>query len=167
MHWDKVTRGQRGTSFEQHLLDLQSLPAGSKLRLNQAGDLPTDPAMLWQLTAAVRHLQAWTYTHHDLPVSTTRQMKRDGLTVNHSCETVQQAKEVVAAGGLATMVTTPDAPKGWRDGDVVFRQCPATVEGSSVTCERCMLCHERPQHHVITFPAHGAARKQAASKVEV
>ena len=41
-HWEKVKTGERGECFEVHCHQIDALPAGSMLRLSQAGDLPTN-----------------------------------------------------------------------------------------------------------------------------
>ena len=40
MHWDAVSAGSRGTAYPKFLESLRQLPDGTKLRHNQAGDLP-------------------------------------------------------------------------------------------------------------------------------
>ena len=73
LHWNAVSNGLRSSEWRKHLNDLASLPYGSPLRLNQAGDLVASAsgrlsrAFLNGLQAVIkeRRLQAWTYTHHD------------------------------------------------------------------------------------------------------
>jgi hypothetical protein len=40
LHWDAVTRGDRGVPFADFLDHIRNLPAGQLWRHNQAGDLP-------------------------------------------------------------------------------------------------------------------------------
>ena len=40
MHWQKVSKGERGLSFDDALDSIKALPSGSLVRHNQAGDLP-------------------------------------------------------------------------------------------------------------------------------
>ena len=42
LHWLKVTEGKRGDDWPTFLGKIRDLPAGSKWRHNQAGDLPGD-----------------------------------------------------------------------------------------------------------------------------
>ena len=91
LHWAAVSNGSRSSEWRKHLNDLESLPFGSPLRLNQAGDLVASAsgrlsrAFLNGLLAVVksRRLQAWTYTHHDHTVGDNgkllRRANREGL----------------------------------------------------------------------------------------
>lgn len=73
LHWAAVSNGSRSKQWQEHLADLESLPFGSPLRLNQAGDLVASVsgrlsrAFIDGLLSVVksRRLQAWSYTHHD------------------------------------------------------------------------------------------------------
>ena len=117
LHWDKVSNGERGKGWRDHLNDLLTLPFCSPLRLNQAGDLPHSNGRLsrrylLQLITAVRlrKLQAWTYTHHDPTkgenAALLRRAFRSGLTVNISTESAEAADRAIAA----SLPTGADVP---------------------------------------------------------
>mgnify|MGYP005996734291 CR=1 FL=1 len=169
-HWDKVSRGERGKPWREHLADLAALPAGSQLRLNQAGDLPATDGKLSRLyaralAAAVRHLKAWTYSHHKLTPSNLqilRFLNRQGLTVNCSTESESAADAAVAAGLPAVLtVDSAETRAQWSTaaGNRVI-VCPAQ-QRDGVTCSDCMLCHKRGRRVVVAFLAHGNGKRKA------
>jgi hypothetical protein len=175
-HWDKVSRGERGKPWREHLADLAVLPAGSKLRLNQAGDLPATDGKLSRLyaralVAAVKHLKAWTYSHHKLTPSNLqilRFLNRQGLTVNASTETESAADAAVAAGLPAVLtVDSAEARVQWNTaaGNRVI-VCPAQ-QRDGVTCSDCMLCHSsgRGRRVIVAFLAHGTGRRRAQAAI--
>lgn len=168
-HWDKVSRGERGKPWREHLADLAALPAGSKLRLNQAGDLPATAGRISRryaraLALAVKHLKAWTYSHHQLTPSNLqilRYFNRQGLTVNCSTETESAADAAVAAGLPAVLtVDSAETRAQWNTaaGHRVI-VCPA--QRRETTCADCMLCHKRGRRVIVAFLAHGTGRKKA------
>lgn len=169
-HWDKVSRGERGKPWREHLADLAALPAGSKLRLNQAGDLPATDGKISRLyaralAAAVRHLKAWTYSHHKLTPSNLqilRFLNGQGLTVNCSTESESAADAAVAAGLPAVLtVDSEESRAQWSTaaGNRVI-VCPAQ-QRDGVTCSDCMLCHKRGRRVVVAFLAHGTGKRKA------
>lgn len=169
-HWDKVSRGERGKPWRDHLADLAALPAGSQLRLNQAGDLPATDGKISRLyaralAAAVRHLKAWTYSHHKLTPSNLqilRFLNRQGLTVNCSTESESAADAAVAAGLPAVLtVDSAESRAQWNTaaGNRVI-VCPAQ-QRDGVTCSDCMLCHKRGRRVVVAFLAHGTGKRKA------
>jgi len=169
-HWDKVSRGERGKPWREHLADLAALPAGSQLRLNQAGDLPATDGKISRLyaralAAAVKHLKAWTYSHHKLTPSNLqilRFLNGQGLTVNCSTESESAADAAVAAGLPAVLtVDSAETRAQWSTaaGNRVI-VCPAQ-QRDGVTCSDCMLCHKRGRRVVVAFLAHGTGKRKA------
>ena len=110
LHWAAVSNGSRSKQWREHLDDLASLPFGSPLRLNQAGDLVASAsgrlsrAFIDGLLSVVksRRLQAWTYTHHDHTMGENgkllRRANREGLRINVSTETEESADRAIASG---------------------------------------------------------------------
>lgn len=173
MHWDKVTSGERGVEWNQFLLALRRLPDGVRFRHNVAGDLWTTPARkqisirkLRQLNEATDHLDArWTYSHHPRTETNLRAIKYSnalGFTVNVSTENRDDAAMLATKGLPVTCVVPEDANPNGEHLGVRFVQCPATRDGSDVTCETCGGCNGKPlcslaeRDFVITFPAHGS-----------
>ena len=173
MHWDKVSDGTRGVEWHRVLFALRRLPDGAYFRHNVAGDLWQTPAKrqisvskLRQLREATDHLGArWTYTHHKRSAANLRAVKYSnamGFTVNLSTENRDDAAMLATKGHPVTCVVPEDAKANGRHLGVRFVQCPATREGSTVTCETCGGCNGKPlcskadRDFVITFPAHGS-----------
>ena len=169
-HWDRVSRGERGKPWREHLADLAALPAGSKLRIHQAGDLPHTAGRISRryvraLALAVKHLKAWSYSHHKLTPSNLqllRYLNRQGLTVNCSTETESAADAAVAAGLPAVLtVDSAETRAQWNTaaGHRVI-VCPAQRR-DGVTCADCMLCQKRGRRVVVAFIAHGVSKRKA------
>jgi ferredoxin len=171
MHWDKVTRGERGGSLEVLCSAIAALPDNQLWRHNQAGDLSgegdaLDHGALRQLVAANRGKRGYTYTHKPLRSKRDRdaiaRANRDGLTINLSGNTLEHADELVALGiAPVTVVLPSDAPKRTRTphgNDVVT--CPATYM-DEMTCEKCGACAVASRRSIIGFPAHGSGAKRA------
>jgi hypothetical protein len=172
LHWDAVTRGDRGTPWSDFLAAVAALPAGQIWRHNQAGDLyrpgtVTGRKALAQLVEANRGRRGFTYSHHKRTPATVQAFKAataNGFTVNASCETVAGADAAIANGLRAVFVvpsaetrTAWDTPGGNR---AVL--CPAQRR-DGVTCATCQLCQSRPSNVAIAFQAHGTGRRRIES----
>jgi hypothetical protein len=180
MHWDAVTAGKRGDGPVDFINRVAALPKGSKFRHNVAGDLwpgvrPNliDGVRLNMLAEASQHLTAWTYTHHERNLenlATIRAALRRGFTVNLSTESKKDAAAFRKRGYPVTCVVPKDSPKSFRYKNVMFKQCPATLDGSTVTCATCggengkPLCSLASRNFVITFPVHGSRFSAAAAQ---
>ena len=173
LHWGAVSNGSRSKQWREHLADLESLPFGSPLRLNQAGDLVASASgrlsrvFIDGLLSVVksRKLQAWTYTHHDYTVGDNgkllRRANREGLRVNVSTETEESADRAIASGLPAVLaVSSEENRKAWRTPDRnLVMVCPAQLRDTD--CSRCMLCHKRGSKVIIAFLAHGSRKSRA------
>jgi len=175
LHWLKVTSGERGTNFATFLESLRRLPDGSAFRHNQGGDLvhnagKISETFIRKMTAAVRHLRAYTYTHHSLflgsNLSLLKYANRNGFTINVSCESERQVDDTIAAGlPVVVVVDSEESRTTWHTtgGNVVI-VCPAQrIEDK--TCADCMLCHKRGRKVAIGFLAHGNAKKKVNAKL--
>lgn len=173
MHWAQVSNGFRSKRWREHLDDLESLPFGSPLRLNQAGDLVVgrtgrlSRAFINGLLSVVksRRLQAWTYTHHDYTLGENgkllRRANREGLRINVSTETEESADLAIASGLPAVLaVSSEESRTVWRTPDRnLVKVCPAQLRDTD--CNRCMLCHKRGSKVIIAFLAHGSRKSRA------
>ena len=173
LHWAKVSNGSRSNGWRDHLADLESLPFGSPLRLNQAGDLVASVsgrlsrAFIDGLLSVVksRKLQAWTYTHHDHTVGDNgkllRRANREGLRINVSTETEESADRAIASGLPAVLaVSSEETRTVWRTpARNLVKVCPAQLRDTD--CSRCMLCHKRGSKVIIAFLAHGSRKSRA------
>lgn len=171
LHWRKVTSGERGESFRKFLETLRNLPSGRAFRHNQAGDLPHNQGKISRtfirsMVESVKHLRAFTYTHHDIRkgenLQLLRHANRNGFTINASCESEAQVDDAIMAGLPAVMVAKSDETRTtWHtNGGNVVIVCPAQ-RSDSKTCADCMLCHKRGKKVAIAFLAHGTSKKKA------
>tara|TARA_R100000805_G_scaffold849_2_gene1584 strand:- start:10642 stop:11313 length:672 start_codon:yes stop_codon:yes gene_type:complete len=173
LHWLKVTKGERGDDWPTFLGKIKDLPAGSKWRHNQAGDLPGDTKDLdstkcVELAKANEGKRGFTYTHYDVldnfqNAITVNMMNHLGFTVNVSANNLEHADQLcdLDIAPVATVLpieqtTNTVTPKGRK---VVV--CPATYK-EDVSCASCMLCEKWDRNVVVGFPAHGTSKKKAS-----
>jgi len=178
IHWSIVTKGERGTPWEDFVFTVSQLPAGTFWRHNQAGDLPgtgnsIDTKALGQLVRANGGKRGFTYTHKPLVGdgnqetanrAAVRFSNGHGFTVNLSANTLCHADILSDLDAGPVVVVLPSGfgsrgktPKG---RDVVL--CPAQkVDG--MTCNKCRLCAKADRSVIIGFRAHGAASKAVQS----
>ena len=173
LHWNKVTKGERGDDWSTFIDKIKDLPAGSKWRHNQAGDLPGDMEKLddekcIELAKANKGKRGFTYTHYDVlnnfqNAITVNIMNHLGFTVNVSANNLEHADKLcdLDIAPVATVLpieqtTNTVTPKGRK---VVV--CPATYK-DDVSCASCMLCEKWDRNVVVGFPAHGTSKKKAS-----
>jgi len=171
LHWQAITRGDRGVPFADFLQSIRNLPKGQIWRHNQAGDLPHSAGRISRrfirgIVAANRGRRGFTYTHHDLSkgenASLIRYANRNGFRVNVSTETENAADHAIAAGLPAVLaVPSTETRKAWRTpaGNAVL-VCPAQ-RSDTKTCADCQLCEKRGSRVVIAFIAHGTGKRKA------
>ena len=174
LHWDKVTEGERGDDWSTFIDKIKDMPAGSKWRHNQAGDLPGDTKNLdstkcVELAKANEGKRGFTYTHYDVldnfqNAITVNMMNHLGFTVNVSANNLEHADQLcdLDIAPVATVLpieqtTNTVTPKGRK---VVV--CPATYK-DDVSCASFMLCEKWDRNVVVGFPAHGTSKKKAAA----
>jgi hypothetical protein len=174
LHWDKVTRKERGDDWSTFISKIKDMPAGSKWRHNQAGDLPGDMEKLddekcIELAKANKGKRGFTYTHYDVldnfqNAITVNIMNHLGFTVNVSANNLEHADKLcdMDIAPVATVLpidqtTNTVTPKGRK---VVV--CPATFK-DDVSCSSCMLCEKRDRNIIVGFPAHGTSKKKASA----
>ena len=174
LHWLKVTKGERGDDWTTFINKIFDLPAGSKWRHNQAGDLPGDTQNLddvkcVELAKANEGKRGFTYTHYDVldnfqNAITVNIMNNLGFTVNVSANNLDHADKLcdLDIAPVATVLpieqtTNTVTPKGRK---VVV--CPATYK-DDVSCADCMLCEKRDRKVIVGFPAHGTGKKKASA----
>jgi hypothetical protein len=174
LHWDKVTRKERGDDWSTFIDKIKDLPTGSKWRHNQAGDLPGDMEKLddekcIELAKANKGKRGFTYTHYDVldnfqNAITVNIMNHLGFTVNVSANNLEHADKLcdLDIAPVATVLpidqtTNTVTPKGRK---VVV--CPATYK-DDVSCASCMLCEKWDRNVVVGFPAHGTSKKKASA----
>ena len=171
LHWDAVTRGERGLPMAEFFREVSLLPEGQIWRMNVSGDLAHTAGRISRrflrgLTAANRGRRGFTYTHHDLSkgenLALIRQANRQGFRVNVSTESEAAADRAIAAGLPAVLaVPSTESRNTWRTaaGNAVL-VCPAQ-RSDTKTCASCHLCHSRGRRVIIAFRAHGTGKRKA------
>ena len=168
LHWQKVSKRERGTDWQTFCNSIKKLPKGQLWRHNVSGDLPhvlgyINETLVNELVKANRGRNGYTYTHHKRSKDNTRiliEANKKGFTVNASCESLEQADAAMSQGLPAVVVvdSSKPCPKTTPDGRRVM-QCPATKDGSTVQCATCGLCSVSSRRCVVAFPAHGNSKK--------
>jgi len=171
LHWDAVTRGDRGVPFAEFLDQVRNLPAGQLWRHGVAGDLVHTAGKISRryvraLVAANKGRRGFTYTHHDPTkgenAALIRYANRNDFRVNVSTETEAAADRAIAAGMPAVLaVPSTETRTSWRTpaGNAVL-VCPAQ-RSDTKTCSTCQLCENRGSRVVIAFIAHGTGKRKA------
>ncbi len=170
LHWNAVTRGERGTSWEEFLDKIRSLRRHEFWRHNQAGDLPglgdkVDVTKLRQLVEANRGKRGFAYTHKPLKTAKERTSVKEanakGFTINVSTDNLTQADKAVKASIAPVVTILPSDVQGKTvrtpAGNRVL-VCPEYTKGW--TCAQCQLCAVANRSYIIGFPAHGISKKK-------
>lgn len=172
LHWNAVTRGERGTDWATFCDDIAALPDDQLWRHNQAGDLPRvpgsdaiDTVALEQLVDANHGKRGFTYTHHALTDDNLRAIELanvGGFTVNLSADDLDEADQMLETG-LPVVVLLPadQTTNCLTPGGAKVIVCPATIR-DDVSCSTCQMCARADRQIVIGFPAHGTSAKKAS-----
>lgn len=196
IHWQKVTDGERGMTYDDFCNYIKGLPDGQLWRHNQCGDLvpklktisgvhkvidedsrdAIDKSMLGQLVNANRGKRGFTYTHYDvLSPGYTGDWNRDainkanqgGFTINLSADSIIEADRKMDLGIAPVTTLLPE------DADRTI----VTPKGRKIiicpvaaekldSCAVCGLCAKQRQA-IIGFPAHGAKKKQLSRFLQI
>ena len=149
IHWDKVSKGERGDLFLGFLNKLRALPPRKRVRGQQAGDMPGDGVrlneqhcVLYVRAATTRRKEFFTYCHYPVEAGPDvteedaahnrrvllrlNAMPRAG--VNVSCETKPQVDRVLAMGLPAVIVLPSKTNKpGATEAGTRIVECPAAI----------------------------------------
>ena len=169
VHWQKVTEGKRGDTWENFTKAIRGLSKGELWRHNQSGDLQGDNTVidakaLTDIVEANKGKRGFTYTHKpmtDENLKLVRYANNNGFTINLSADNLKQADDYVKIGGVPVVVVMPaDAEKvSYTPAGNKVVVCPAVSAKREVTCKTCQLCQRADRDFVIGFPAHGTAKK--------
>lgn len=169
MHWDMVSRGERGTDWETHCDQIAELPDEQLWRANQAGDLPRkgtkiDRPKVRRLVAANHGKRGFTYSHHAISadnLATLYEAAIGGFVVNLSANNLAHADECADTGlPVAVLLPTEQRTNTRTPAGRPVIICPAiTHEG--VQCITCGLCAKGDRNVIIGFPAHSGGAKKA------
>jgi hypothetical protein len=176
MHWQKVSKGERGGLLSALVRQIESFPAGQVWRHNQAGDLPglsdyIDARALHKLTMANKGRRGFTYTHKPVEGSSNlatsnraavRHANANGFTINLSANSLSHADRLadLNAGPVVAVVpeNAPDTMQTPAGRKAIV--CPAQ-QRDDITCATCQLCSRANRSVIIAFRAHGASKRKA------
>lgn len=183
IHWNGVTDGSRGYSFDEFLKRVRRIPRGQIWRYGQAGDLPgegeiIDKAQLLELAKANAGRPVIAFTHKRPTNENLEAIKAAaalGFQINLSADDLSEA-DLLAETGLPVVTVLPaifgrKTVRGqWAETLSDYRSrvrkltlktpknlrvavCPATY--SDTRCSDCRVCSHTRKGVVIGFPAHG------------
>ena len=180
LHWDKVTSGERGDTYDGFIKTVKTIRRDTLWRHNVAGDLKpsgTDAIDTEALEAladanAEAGARGFTYTHYPVglgdPTSISNMVAIEranvkGFTVNISTNSITEALEAhrVSTAPVVTLVTEDDwegRPSIVREGTKIVR-CPAETR-DDVSCDTCRLCSHAVRTTIVGFTAHGKQKKK-------
>jgi hypothetical protein len=147
------------------------VPWKGLVRHHVAGDVLINDEIDWNyvksMNTAHEHrpdVTGFTYTHGWRRMCPSDFYARN-LTVNASCDTVQDVLTARAAG-WPTVMTVPDdeTRKRWNEDGVDFLVCPQQTD-PRITCALCKLCTKKDRKWTIVFKAHGTAKVKLSRKL--
>ena len=166
MHWQKVSRGERGDAWPVFVARVAAVKPGALWRHNA---LTIDGPALMQLVAANAGKRGFTYTHYNPAVGRNAariaEANQAGFTINLSANDLRHA-DLLAGLGIGPVVTVLPADAARPGLKITTAQgrkvtvCPATYR-DDVTCKSCGLCAIATRETIIGFPAHGVKAKRA------
>lgn len=175
IHWDKVTRGEKGYEWPAFIQRVRNLKSNQIWRHNQAGDLEgsanvIDVTKLLELVSANTGRRGFTYTHYpmlEINMMAVRMANERGFTVNLSADSPAEADRLadLGIGPVTTLLPRGDTPRTTPSGRKIT-VCPAqSVE--YMTCAVCQLCQNPKREAVVGFIVHGARFKAAQRVIEI
>lgn len=169
LHWNKVTKGERGDTLEALCSTIAALKPGTLWRHNVAGDLLgtdgyIDGPALWKLANANSGKRGFTYTHYSPDkgdnLSYIEGANRIGFTVNISTNSVEEAKAMLRRTSAPVVTIVPGDFWGENKSVDGVVRCPAEYR-DEVTCASCQLCQRSNRTTIVGFTVHGTQAKQA------
>jgi len=173
LNWDKVTNKERGGTFKELLKNISSLKPGTIWRACVAGDIPANNkgaisrTYINGIIKANQGKRGYSYTHHKLDIGHNiqylKKANNQGFTINVSCETEDQADNVIKNNLPAVLVVkSTERRNAWttKNGNKVL---VCLAQTSDKTCIDCKLCQQRPSPNnklIIAFKSHGNQAKK-------
>lgn len=165
MHW--AQQETKGVEFSTVLYAIKRQPINAIWRLFEAGDFEGDgelinPQQVADLLQANQDKRGFGYTHYPvLPnLALLEQMNNNGLTVNVSANTWEEAVFSYKLGLPVTVVVPEKQPKDSTIDGVRVVVCPAQTSKTGTTCLQCQLCYRAKRDFIIGFRAHGTKKRK-------
>ena len=171
LHWNAVSKGDRGHDLDHFCHEIKRLPKGQLWRYGQAGDLPgdtcqVDAGALQKIVDANRERNGFAYTHYStLEPENARAIasaNAQGFVINLSANSLEHADELARMRvGPVVVLLPPDQtePTTTPEGRHVS-VCPASIR-DDVSCATCGICAVVQRRTIIGFPAHGSGAAKA------
>ena len=140
-------------NYGNNLHPLAMLGAGQDIRIGSYGDPAAVPAMVWH--GLLRWAKSHTGYTHQANIKTSSYFYIKNILMT-SCETLEQARKAWGEG-LRTFRTILNISE-LSDNE---KLCPATLEGSKTTCEKCNKCNGDNNFKSIAIVVHGNGAKYA------
>ena len=183
MHWDKVTKQERGADFKTFAKQLEKALADNEpFRHNQAGDLlgyahdpgnSIDSEALELLTKVNQGKRGFTYTHKDIfeteytdkktasnNLKAITKANQDGFTINLSADSISKADQYFKTGNpVAVTVSENYEEKTVSPNGNKIVVCPVQT-GKAENCARCLLCQRGKRKVIVAFRVHGKGKNK-------
>jgi hypothetical protein len=163
LHWAK----DDGASFADLIDWVSRLPKRAMWRFGVVGDFPGDGIKLCResvmaIARANKRRPLLAYSHYPINAAnleTLRAARDAGMTINASCDSLNDIKTARAAGIPAVTYTSAhDTRKAWTDAGMRFVTCPNQSTKAAPQCKDCQLCANGNRDYVIVFRAHATKR---------
>ena len=121
------------------------------------------PGATGKVGAANKGRRGFTYTHHrptKSNVDAVREANDNGLTVNWSAETLEQADEYanLHSGPVVCVLPADHLTPVRTPAGRLVTVCPAVT--GNTDCLNCGICQQRDRQAIVGFPAHGSGAKR-------
>jgi hypothetical protein len=175
LHWNKISEGKRGFSFEEAMAKVKELPRRLPWRYGDVGDLPgcganIAPRQVELLVKANKGKKGFCFTHKPMTKPNqrlVRMLNAKSFTVNLSGEGPTKADKLLALGVGPVATVLVDQPEGWRRARTTkgtrIQRCPAEfTKTQCITCggDKGPICTWRDRKFVVGFTPHGNVKKK-------
>jgi len=144
-------------------------------RFGVVGDFPSinattlDREKISRMARANNKRTMLAYSHFPLNkenIETLQMANSNGLTINASCDSLDDVKKARANGIPAVTYTKHnDNRKSWKNDGIQFVTCPNQSSDKRPTCRDCKLCAIGSRGSVVVFRGHGSFSKRVESVV--
>jgi hypothetical protein len=150
----------------------KGVPFKGLIRHHVSGDVFRNDAPDFEYITAMNEahmsrpdVQGWGYTHGWKALQAT-DFYAKGLTMNASCETIEEVKEAKSKGWDTVMVVSSGETRtAWVEDGLPMVVCPQQYK-ERVTCTSCLMCVKKKRKYTIVFRAHGSGSNKVNKVLE-